>query len=506
MVERTDKHGEGEQEQSAQHLFQSLVAKVEEGVMVLGPNRVVTYANTAAEFLLGHKREELVGEMFGLPLVASEEPTRVNVISADGRMRLVELHIEPLPADQDGSLILRLKDITAYHQDVVRAREEVRRRDEFLAMLSHELRNPLAAMANAAQILAREDISTQVRQGAEEIFSRQFKHLTRLLDDLLDITRISRGKLEVRKERVELNQVVRDAVEAVMPQISKRGHSLRVDTLQEQLWVLGDSTRLEQVVVNLLNNAAKFTPSPGNISLTVTASPAEAEIRVCDDGPGIPEDLLPHIFAPFVQGQQTLARSEGGLGIGLSLADAIVRLHGGSISAQPNEDCPGVSFTVRLPLAEPGSVGPPASGSTRLARPVRVLLVEDSEDARRMLRDLLRLEGHEILEADNGPEGLAILLEQQPDLALVDIGLPDLDGYELARRARQDARGRPVRLIALTGYGMPQDVKASREAGFDGHLVKPLFYPDLDKILREHQADGARDIAGTDPGHAAQRE
>ncbi len=457
-------------------------------MLVLEANRVVTYANSAAEFLLGHKREELVGEMFGLPLVASEEPTRANVISGDGRMRLVELHVEPMPDGRDGWLVLRLKDITAYHQDVVRAREEVRRRDEFLAMLSHELRNPLSAISSAVQLLARDDIGTQVRQGAGEIFHRQFHHLTRLLDDLLDITRISRGKLEVRKERVEINQIVRDAIEAVTLQISKRSHSLHVDVPHEQLWVEGDPTRLEQVVVNLLNNAAKFTPSGGNICLTVTASSSEVEICVRDDGPGIPEELLPRVFDPFVQGRQTLARSEGGLGLGLSLADAIVRLHGGSIAAQPNADGAGVSFLVRLPLVEVDCGGVASGGCLPLERRLRILLVEDSEDARRMLKDILRLEGHEILEAADGPSGLSVLLEQQPDLALVDIGLPGLDGYELARQARRDARGRHVRLIALTGYGMPQDFQASREAEFDGHLVKPLRYPDLDKLLKEHQA------------------
>lgn len=506
MVNRTDKQGEDGQEPSAQDLFQSLVAKAEEGIVVLEPNRAALYANSAAEFLLGRKREELEGEVFDLPLVVSDEPTKANVVSADGRVRLVEFYIKPLPAGQAGSLVVRLRDITAYHQDVVRAREEVRRRDEFLAMLSHELRNPLSAISSAAQLLAREDLGTQVRQGARDIFDRQFQHLRRLLDDLLDITRISRGKLEVRKERVDLNQVVRDAVEAVMPHIRKRNHSLSLDTPQEQPWVQGDPTRLAQVVVNLLNNAAKFTPPQGHLSLTVKISSGEVEIRVCDDGPGIPDELLPHIFDPFVQGRQTLARSEGGLGLGLSLADAIVRLHGGSISARPNEDCPGVALSVRLPLEEVGTVQQSSSGGAPTVLPLRILLVEDSEDARRMLKDLLRLEGHEVLEASDGPSGLTAVLEQQPNLALVDIGLPGLDGYELARRARQDERGRRVPLIALTGYGMPQDIHASREAGFDGHLAKPLRYPDLDKLLKTLPGDRRRDIAGTGSSQAAEHE
>jgi signal transduction histidine kinase/CheY-like chemotaxis protein len=489
MMEKEDKRQESEDAArvgDAQDLFQSLVDDAEEGVVVLEPNRVVRYANAAAEFLLGHKREELIGEMFGLPLVANDKPTRVNVVSADGRMRLVELRIDPLAASPESRLVLRLRDITVFHQDVVSAREQVRRRDDFLAMLSHELRNPLAAIHGAGLILMREEAEMRVRQGAREIFDRQFKHLMRLLDDLLDIARIARGKLEVQKERVALNQIVRDAVAAVSPQANKRGHALQVDIPAEPLWVWGDATRLGQVVVNLLNNAVKFTPEKGHLSLSVTASADEVALRICDDGPGIPKELLPRIFEPFVQGGQSLARSEGGLGLGLALADTIVRLHGGSIDAQPNEDCPGVSFTVRLPSAE-ASGDAPAKPTSTAVRPLRILLVEDSDDARRMLRDLLRLEGHEVLEADDGEAGLTALLEQQPDVALVDIGLPSLSGYELARRARQDQRGQKIRLIAATGYGMPQDVESARAAGFDGHLVKPLRYADLAKVLHSSE-------------------
>jgi signal transduction histidine kinase len=421
----------------------------------------------------------------------SDQPVRVNVISADGRMRVVELGIEPRPAGPAEGLVLRLKDITAYHQDVASARAEVRRRDEFLAMLSHELRNPLAAIHGAAGLLARDGVGAAARREAGEIVDRQFKHLARILDDLLDITRISRGKLELKRERVGLAQVVRDATAAAAPQVRKRGHALRVDAPAEEVWVWGDPTRLEQVVVNLLNNAAKFTPPGGAITLAVAAAGAGVEVSVRDTGPGVPADLLPRIFEPFVQGPQPAARAEGGLGIGLTLADTIVRLHGGTITAGPNPDGPGACFTVRLPRrgADPGPAAAPAGAAP--GRPLRILVVEDNDDARRMLRQVLTLDGHEVLEAGDGPGGLALVAEQRPDVALVDIGLPGLDGYELARRARRGPHGDRVRLIAVTGYGMPQDVRAARAAGFDGHVIKPLRYPELCRLLEGCRADGA---------------
>jgi signal transduction histidine kinase len=335
-------------------LFHSIVAKADTGVLILDPNRVIHYANPAAEFLLGRKRNELVGEMFGLPLTTSDKSVRVNVVSADGCLRVVELSIEPLPSGPAGGLVLRLKDITTLHQELVRAREQVQRRDEVLAMLSHELRNPLAAIRNAALLLAREGAGPRVRQEAEEVFNRQFRHLSRILEDLLDVTRISQGKLKLTRERVELNQVIRDAAAAAAPLVRQREQVLRIDVPPGDLWVWGDPTRLEQVVVNLLNNAARFTPPRGNLALTASARDGEVILCIQDDGPGIPEDLLPHVFEPFVQGQQMLDRSAGGLGLGLALAHTIVGLHKGSITARRNSDGPGMTFTVRLPLMEDG--------------------------------------------------------------------------------------------------------------------------------------------------------
>lgn len=492
----TRPHPSAESHPAATALFQSIVAEADEGVLVVGPDGLAIYANAAAEFLLGHGRDELTGEMFGLVRATPDQATTVNVISRDGRVRIVELRVEPLPSGPGGSLVLRLKDVTAYHQDVVNAREQVRRRDEFLAMLSHEVRNPFSAIRSAALLLARDDVTDEIRCTTREILDRQFRHLERILDDLLDITRISRGKLNIVKARADLVRIIRDAIDEAAPLIARQEHQLRLDLPRNSVWVEGDATRLGQVVVNLVNNAAKFTPPKGNVSVALTVEGGEAEICVRDDGPGIEADLFPHMFEPFVQGRQSLARSEGGLGLGLSLVYNIVLLHGGSVCAEPNSDGPGIAFKVNLPLSQPGEQ-PTEDRDGEAARPLRILLVEDRDDARGLLKRVLQLEGHDVIEAADGPGGLSSLLEQRPDVALLDIGLPGLDGYEVARRARQDERGRRVRLIALTGYGLPEDIDEARRAGFDGHLVKPVQFPELERLLGDGGGDGDGGLANT---------
>lgn len=484
--------------QAGRKRFEAIVADAEEGVVFLDPGAVIGYANAAAKFLLGHGQTDLVGEMFDLPSVPSDEPIHVNVISHDDTLRLVELRIEPLMDGPEGTLLLRLKDVTAYHQSVTDARNEIRQRDEFLAMLSHELRNPLAAIQSSAVLLAKDNLGPQSRREASAVLSRQFGHLTRILDDLLDVTRVLRGKLSIVSERVALHRVLSDAVEAVSSLVTQRGHKFSADLPEQELWVWGNPTRLEQIVVNLLVNAIKFTPHGGKITLSAVPKATEVEISVRDNGPGIPAELLPRIFDPFVQGAQTLARSDGGLGIGLMLVRTFVHLHGGSISVSPNDMGSGVTFTVRLPLIarEPMSAEPTPTAVVNDS--LRILLVEDSDDARRMLRMLLEDDGHHIIEASDGLSGLNAVLERSPDVALVDIGLPGMDGYELARRVRREALGNAPRMIALTGYGTPEDVQAALDAGFDDHMVKPVNLPELFRRLEICRIERAR--SKTDDG------
>ncbi len=481
-------------ETSPTGLFRSIVAEADEGVLVLGPDGRAAYANPAAEFLLGYGREELTREMFGLARAANLRAATVNVVSRDGQVRVVDLRVEPLPTPA-GSLVLRMTDVTGYHREVVDAREQVRRRDEFLAMLSHEVRNPFAAIRYAAQVLARDDLDRDSRRATVEVLDRQFRHLARILDDLLDMTRVSRGKLEIVREPAELTRIVRDAIDEALPLIESRGHRLCVRFPEGEIRLVGDATRLGQVVVNLLNNAAKFTPEGGNLDVEVIVNRdlGQAIVRVGDDGPGIAPELLPNVFEPFIQGEQSMARDLGGLGIGLALAREIIRLHGGTIEADAESEAKGTTFTFRLPTTRQnhgdgdadGDGQETGLGSAALVPRRKILVVEDQTDVRRLLRRLLEMDGHEVIEASDGPGGLSAILEHRPDIALLDIGLPGLDGYEVARRARQDERGRSVRLIALTGYGLPRDVQEARNAGFDGHLVKPLNYPDLARILAE---------------------
>lgn len=481
-----------------QHRFEAIITEADEGVIVLDPGGSITYANPAAEFLLGHSSRELCGEMFGMPIAERDKPVTINVVSGDGEVRTGELRIERLGGVAQGPVVVRVRDITAHSRVIAEARDEVRRRDEFLAMLSHELRNPLAAIQNATQLLARDDLLAPFRQEASAVVDRQFLHLSRILDDLLDVTRILRGKLTITPQRVDLNRVLRDAVEAATPLITRKGHALRVALPSQLLQVWGDPTRLEQIAVNLLNNAAKFTPTGGSLALTAQVQGDEVELCVSDNGPGIPEAMRERIFDSFVQGPQTIDRSEGGLGIGLMLVRTFAALHNGRVEVHNNSPDPGATFTVHLPLLKPtGEAATSAAGATdRTKQPLRVLLVEDSQDSRKMLKLLLQSEGHGVLEAASGPEGVAAIVQHHPDVAIVDIGLPGLNGYEVAREVHRVAGPRLPKLVALTGYGTPDDIQSALDAGFDSHMVKPVRFHELREFLRHCRAD--RDLTPHD--------
>jgi signal transduction histidine kinase/ActR/RegA family two-component response regulator len=491
--------------------FEAIVTEADEGVIVLDPSGSITYANPAAEFLLGHSSRELRGEMFGMPIAEQDKPVTINVVSGDGAVRTGELRIERLGGDAQGAVVVRVRDITAHSQTIAEARDEVRRRDEFLAMLSHELRNPLAAIQNASQLLAREDLLAPFRQEAAEVVERQFQHLSRILDDLLDVTRILRGKLTISPQRVDLNRVLRDAVEAATPLITRRSHALRVALPAQSLQVWGDPTRLEQIAVNLLNNAAKFTPAGGSLALTAQVQGDEVELCITDNGPGIADEMLERIFDSFVQGPQNIDRSEGGLGIGLMLVRTFAALHNGRVEVHNNSPDPGATFTVHLPLLKPtGDTAPSSAGAVdRQQQPLRVLLVEDSQDSRKMLKLLLQSEGHGVLEAATGPEGVAAIVQHQPDVAIVDIGLPGLNGYEVAREVHRVAGPHLPTLVALTGYGTPDDLKKALDAGFHSHMVKPVRFHELRDFLRKCRADreltphdGCPDAADSTPNES----
>jgi signal transduction histidine kinase len=350
-----------------------------------------------------------------------------------------------------------------------------RAKDEFLAMLGHELRNPLAAIANAAQILDRTGPLTETAARASAVIHRQVRHLAGLVDDLLDAARVSTGKIILRPVPVELGAAVQRLV-ATQPAAR---HRIVVEA--ESAWISADETRLDQIVGNLLSNALQYTPAGGEVRARVFVDGGEAVLEISDTGAGIPPALLPHVFEPFVQGERTPDRTHGGLGLGLALVKRLVEMHGGSVRAASGGAGRGSTFTVRLPrVAAP--VAPPVVDRPPSAAPRRVLVVEDNTDTREVLCTALRLDGHEVHEATDGPSGLEAALRLVPDAALVDVGLPGLDGYELARRLRRELGSR-ITLVALTGYGQADDRRRAIDAGFDVHLVKPVTPERLAEVL-----------------------
>jgi signal transduction histidine kinase/CheY-like chemotaxis protein len=390
-----------------------------------------------------------------------------------------------------GTLLSENLRAQAYEQTAARLTEANQAKDRFLAMLSHELRNPLAPIRIALQIMAGSEPSSPGVERARGVIDRQVGHLTRLLDDLIDVSRITSGKITLQKEAVNLATAVANALEASRAVIQQRQHSLSVSLPEEPLFVDADPVRLEQVITNLVNNAARYTPPSGHIQVTVGREDADAILRVRDDGVGIPAHVLPHVFDLFKQADRSLARSEGGLGIGLTIVQNLVELHGGTVTATSDGPGEGSEFAVRLPLGR--AVGtraePPAKPSAEPSH-LRVLVIDDNADSREMLQAMLSAEGHQAEVAEDGPGGVEMACSARPHLAFIDIGLPGFDGYEVARRIRV-AIGQSVRLVALTGYGQAEDRRRSREAGFDAHLVKPVTPEQVRAALVARQVPAA---------------
>ncbi|HSN29013.1 MAG TPA: ATP-binding protein, partial [Kofleriaceae bacterium] len=363
-----------------------------------------------------------------------------------------------------------------------------RAKDEFLAMLGHELRNPLAPIVTALDLLRLRNIADGVRE--RSVIERQVAHLTRLVDDLLDISRITRGKIELRRTTEELIRAVEPAVDAVGPLLAQQRHQLSVDVPATGLRVDGDTARLSQVVRNLLTNAAKFTPAGGSLAIAARAVDDVVELTVRDSGRGIAPSLLPYVFEPFVQGSQGAERAGGGLGLGLAIVKSLVTAHGGTVAVLSDGEDRGTKVVVRLPRASSAA----AAGETdRDAAPnnraLRVLVVDDNVDAAALLGDLLRVLGHEPVIAHDGPAALAIVERERPQLAILDIGLPGMDGYELARRLHAQPGLSGVPVVALTGYGQASDRERTREAGFVEHLVKPIDLKRLTDVVGRYTLD-----------------
>ncbi|VTT97742.1 histidine kinase : Uncharacterized protein OS=Asticcacaulis sp. AC402 GN=ABAC402_06830 PE=4 SV=1: Response_reg: HisKA: HATPase_c: Response_reg [Gemmataceae bacterium] len=364
-------------------------------------------------------------------------------------------------------------------------KEADRKKDEFLATLAHELRNPLAPLRNGVELLKLAPTGPSAAQ-ARNMMDRQLRHMVRLVDDLLDISRVTSGKIQLRLEPVSLRAVVESAVETSRPAVEAGKHALSVRLPDEPVQLSADATRVSQVIGNLLTNAAKYTPEGGRIELVAERGRGEAVVRVTDNGLGISAEMLPRVFDLFTQVGKHLDRAQGGLGIGLALVKSLVELHGGTVSAESGGAGKGSTFTVRLPL-EGEPAGPAAVAShhdiTLTAHPRRILVVDDNIDAAESLSLLLSLSGHDIKIAYTGPDALAAAADFLPEVVFLDLSLPGMDGFEVAHALRADGRLKRVVLVALTGWGSEEDRQRSRDAGFDFHLTKPIGAATLAELL-----------------------
>jgi PAS domain S-box-containing protein len=507
-----DQHGDSRRlRENPEEQYRLLMENVKDFAIFLldTGGRVATW-NTGAERILGYKEAEIVGRPYSLiftpqDIVKDQPEYELEVARDQGRSEDERWHVRkdgsqfwasgvvtPL-WDEEGKLrgyAKVMRDITARKWAEVELAEANRRKDEFLAMLGHELRNPLAPVMNSLQVLRLERSLSPGGQRAIGMIDRQVSHLTRLVEDLLDVSRITRGKIHLRRERVELRTLIHHAVETARHAIESRKHELTVSLPSESVWLEADPARLEQVIGNLLNNAAKYTEPCGRIWLTAERQGPEAIIRVRDTGIGILPEMLPHVFDLFVQADRALDRAQGGLGIGLTLVKALVEMHEGKVEAHSPGVGQGAEFVVRLHVVPevaplpPEQCPPPARG-----RPLRLLVVDDSKDTVDSLAMLLRLSGHEVSTADSGPAGLQAALSEAPDVVLLDVGLPGMDGYQVARRIREKT-DKPL-LIAMTGYGQPEDRQRSQEAGFEYHLVKPVEPVKLLDLLTEVGRSGS---------------
>jgi PAS domain S-box-containing protein len=392
------------------------------------------------------------------------------VVARDASGRAARLH---------GAIL----DVTARRESEEALREADRRKDEFLGMLSHELRNPLAPIRNSIYVLRHAGAGERADR-AMEVIERQTDHLTRLVDDLLDVTRIARGKIELRRDRLDLRELVRRGAEDLRASFEERRVSLRVHLPDAALWTSADPTRLAQIVGNLLNNAAKFTRAGDEATISLRPAPGAAEIEVADTGAGIEPALLPHVFEPFVQGARTLARTQGGLGLGLALVKGLAELHGGTVRVASAGKGRGTTLTVRLPLVADAPAASAPRSAAAAAAAVRVLVVDDSRDAADSLAQIVAMLGHGADVAYDGGAAVARVRESAPDVVLCDIGLPGMDGYEVAREIRA-LLGDRIRLFAVTGYAQPEDLARAAEAGFDGHLAKPTTPERLAEVLEQ---------------------
>jgi signal transduction histidine kinase len=403
-----------------------------------------------------------------------------------GNVTLLERPLNPHTLASSVLVALRATARQREVGDLLAQREQaVKARDEFLAMLAHELRNPLAPMRNALYLMRTMQIDEPAVVKSAAIIDRQVTHMVRMVDDLMDVARLERGKVVLQKARADLNHVASAAIESCLPGAQGRGQRISVRFGADALPVDADTVRVEQIVCNLVNNAIKFSPPAAEIVVETGAAEGAAFVAVADQGIGFDPEAGGRLFDPFVQVSATVERSTGGLGMGLTIVRRLVELHGGSVSGESAGPGRGSRFVVRIPLATGEAPALPPEAAAVPARARSIVLVEDNPDIRNTFETLVRLWGHEVAMAPDGPSGVELIVERRPDIALVDVGLPGMNGYEVARAVRKAVPNGGLRLIALTGYGQPSDREQAMAAGFDAHLLKPLTPEALQRLLAE---------------------
>ena len=491
--------------------YRRLFEAAKDGILILDfVDKKIIDANPFMHELLGYEAGAFSGkELWEIGLFGDKAASEAAVRELQGkgqvrykhlpleteRGRQVEVEVVANAYREDGHSVIQcnIRDITDRSRLERQTQEQAsaladlhRRKDEFLAMLSHELRNPLSPILNAVHLLRLQGDEGLLQREARNVIERQVGQLTRLIDDLLEVSRITTGRVHLQQDRMDVRSVVERAVESARPLIARRRHELSVTMPPEPIWLFADSTRLEQVVVNLLNNAAKYTEEGGQIWLTVRQAGDEMVLRVRDSGVGIAPEVLPRVFDLFAQADRSLDRSQGGLGIGLALVQRLVEMHRGMVMAHSAGLGRGAEFTVRLPvLLSPARQPPPGPSkpADSPSRGGRVLVVDDNEDSAAMLVRLLARSGHDVRSAYTGPTALDVAADFLPDVVLLDIGLPGIDGYEVARQLRQIPRLEGVKIVAMTGYGQEADIRLAREAGFDSHQVKPVDFVKVVELL-----------------------
>lgn len=485
------------------------------GYVVLDPGGTIREANLEMARMLRLSRQDLIGRRFALFVDPGQRAPLAEFLGrvlAEGREGQASATLEvDLPLESSGALQVRLiasartaakpgvllavHDVTARRRAETALREESSRKDDFMAALSHELRNPLSPIRASLSVIDRVEPGGEDARKALAIVHRQVDHLVHIVDDLLDVTRIARNKVHLQREPLELGGLVRHTMADHRPEFEARGIALEGHLAPEPLWADADATRLAQVIGNLLGNALKFTPRTGRVEVGLRREGDMAVLSVRDNGAGIAPQTRAHLFEPFTQAPQTLDRSRGGLGLGLAMVKGLVELHRGTVEVASAGLGRGCEFTVRLPLTAAPQVRavPAAPAPSRSGR--RVLVIEDSVDGADAMGDLLALDGHEARVAYDGPSGLALARDFRPEIVFCDIGLPEMDGYEVARAMRADDALRGTYLVALSGYARPEDREHSAEAGFDWHLAKPPSMEELERVVVERPGSRAAGIA-----------